>query len=93
MYPEAENNTVDPKKLEELRKAMLLKKMLLRKGMSAEARERLGRIRLANPELAAKVEAVAIQLISQGKYIDDALLRKILEKFAEKKRRFRIMRW
>ena len=77
---------------EELRKLLLLKKMILRKGMSPEARERLARVRLANPELAERAEAVCIQLIQQGKKIDDQLLKRILAKLSEK-REIKIRRW
>jgi len=77
---------------EQLRKLLLLKRMLLRQGMTSEARERLGRVRIANPELAERAEAVCIQLIQQGKKIDDNLLKRILEKLSAK-REMRIMRW
>lgn len=76
---------------ERLRQYMQLKRALLREGMGPEARERLGRIRAANPEFALRVEAVCLQLIQQGKRINDALLRQILEKMS-KKREIRIMR-
>ena len=83
---------MDQRNEEELRRLLLLKKMLLRKGMSPEARERLARIRIANPELAEKAEAVCIQLIQQGRYIDEELLKKILAKLSPR-REIRIMRW
>ncbi len=80
------------KAIEEQRRAELLKRMLLREGMTAKARERLARVKLANPELAAKAELICLQLIQQGRKIDEAMLIKILEKLRPK-RSFRIMRW
>ena len=77
---------------EDLRRAMILKRMILRQGMSPEARERLARVKVANPELASRAEAVCLQLIQQGRKVDDELLKRILEKL-NPKREIKIMRW
>jgi programmed cell death protein 5 len=77
---------------EQLRQIALMKKMLLRKGMASEARERLARVRVANPGLAEQAEAVSIQLIQQGRQIDEATLKKILTRLTPK-REIRIKRW
>jgi programmed cell death protein 5 len=67
------------------RKIALMKKMVLRKGMSPEARERLGRVKLANPELALTAENVCVQLVQQGRRVDDDTLKEILKRLTPKK--------
>ena len=68
-----------------------MKKMILRKGMAPEARERLGRVRVANPEVADQAETVCIQLIQQGRQVTEEMLKKILAKLNPRKE-FRIRR-
>ena len=63
----------------------MLKQMLLRQGLTSEARERLGRVRAANPRLASQAEAVCFQLIQQGRQVDDGTLKKVLERLTPKK--------
>ncbi len=72
-------------------KQEMLKKLILRQGMTPEARERLGRVRTANPDLAAQAEMVCIQIIQQGKGVDDKTLKVILERLSPK-REMRITR-
>lgn len=69
----------------------MMKKMLFRKGMTPEARERLGRVRVANPMLAEQAEAVSVQLIQQGRRVDEATLKEILTRLTPK-REIRITR-
>ncbi len=76
---------------EELRRELMLRKMLLRQGLTAEARERLGRVKLANPELGEKAELVCLQLVQQGRRVDDAVLKQILDRLSPK-REIRIRR-
>lgn len=76
---------------EQLRQIAVMKKMLLRSGMEPEARERLSRVRVANPQLAEQAEAVSIQLIQQGRRVDDGTLKKILTRLTPK-REIRIRR-
>ena len=76
---------------EEEKKLQLMKKMILRKGMAPEARERLGRVRVANPEVADRAEAVCIQLIQQGRQVTEESLKQILAKLNPRKE-FRIRR-
>lgn len=68
-----------------------MKQMILRKGMEPEARERLGRVRVANPEVAGQAETVCIQLIQQGRQVTDEMLKQILTKLNPRKE-FRIRR-
>lgn len=68
---------------------------LLRRILTPEARERLGRIRLAKPEVAQAVEQQVIALASSGRLqraIDDATLRAILERIMPERRDIKITR-
>lgn len=64
---------------------LLLKRRFLRQGMDSPARERLARIKMANPELAERTESVCIQIIQQGKMVTEELLKKILERLSPKR--------
>ncbi|MFQ6107586.1 MAG: DNA-binding protein [Thermoplasmata archaeon] len=71
------------------------RQMLLRKILTPEARERLGRVALAYPDVARGVENQLIALVQAGRVqsmIDDASLREILRKVMPKKRDIRIER-
>jgi len=68
---------------------------ILRQILSPEARERLGRIELAYPELADSIENQLIALAQSGRVqrvIDDATLKQILERVMPKKREIKIER-
>jgi programmed cell death protein 5 len=68
---------------------------ILRRILTAEARERLGRIRLAKPDVAAAVEQQLIALAASGRIqrqIDDATLRSLLERIAPERREITITR-
>lgn len=67
----------------------------LRRLLTPEARERLGRIRLAKPDVAQAVEQQVIQLAASGRLrrqIDDETLRQILERLMPDKREIKITR-
>ena len=64
---------------------LLMRRKLLRQGVTSEARERLGRVRSANPQLAEHAESVCLQLIQQGQKVNDEILKRILEKMSPKK--------
>lgn len=71
-----------------------MKKTLLRQILSKEALERLGRVRMANPNFAAQLEIYLIQLYQAGQLkgiVDDAKLKQILD-LLTKKREWRIRR-
>ena len=71
-----------------------LKKTLVKKILSKEALERLGRIRLAKPELAEQIELYILQIYQAGKIkeeISDEQLKAILEVLTNKKE-FRIIK-
>ncbi|MEM5820852.1 MAG: DNA-binding protein [Candidatus Aenigmatarchaeota archaeon] len=60
------------------------KREILRKVLSAEARERLARIRLARPEFAENIEKILITLYLQGKIkeqLSDEKFKEFLKKF------------
>jgi programmed cell death protein 5 len=68
---------------------------VLRRILTPEARERLGRIRLAKPDVAAGVEQQLIALAASGRLpraVDDATLRSLLERIAPDRREIRITR-
>jgi programmed cell death protein 5 len=68
---------------------------VLRRILTPEARERLGRIRLAKPDVAAAVEQQLIALAASGRIqrqIDDATLRSLLERIAPERREINITR-
>lgn len=74
--------------LEEMNRIEKLKTLILRKILSKGAIERLGRIRLVKPELAAQLELYLIQLYQAGKIkgeVTDKQLRTILEMLTSKK--------
>jgi programmed cell death protein 5 len=71
------------------------KQTILRQILSPEARERLGRIELAYPDLADSIENQLIALAQSGRVqrvIDDATLKQILERVMPKKREIKIER-
>ena len=71
------------------------KQAVLRQILTPEARERLGRIQLAYPDVAENVANQLIMLAQSGrvqKVIDDATLRQILRKILPSKREIKIER-
>jgi programmed cell death protein 5 len=84
-----ENVTMD-----ELKRIEQLKKIILRKILTKEAIERLGRIRLVKPQLAAQLELYLVQLYQAGRIKDvitEEKLKSILQSLSTKKR-FRIIK-
>ena len=69
---------------------------ILRGILTPDARERLGRLKTAYPQIAASVESQLIMLAQSGRLgnqrIDDDTLRQILEKVVPQKREIRIER-
>ena len=71
------------------------KKAVLRKILTTDARERLGRIKVARPEVAENIEYQLIMLAQSGKLknkINDEQLRGLLSKLIPKKRDITIKR-
>lgn len=71
------------------------KKAILRAILTNEARERLGRIKIARPEMAESIENQLILLAQSGKLknkINDEELRMLLSKVVPKKRDIKIKR-
>jgi len=69
--------------------------LVLRQILTPEARERLGRIELAYPDLAESIENQLIALAESGRVqraIDDPTLREILTRIIPKRREIRIER-
>lgn len=66
-------------------RAEQMKKLLLQNVLDKAARERLNRVRMVKPELAAQIELYLLQLYEAGKLkaqMSDAQLREILEMLA-----------
>jgi programmed cell death protein 5 len=71
------------------------KQMIMRQILTPEAKERLGRLRMARPELVAAVEQQLIALAQTGRLgqkIDDNALKQILTKLMPTRREIKIMR-
>ena len=71
------------------------KKAILRKILTTEARERLGRVKVARPEVAENIENHLIMLAQSGRLknkINDGQLREILSKLIPRKRDISIKR-
>lgn len=83
-------NQVD---MEEMQRIEQLKKQILRKILSKEAMERLSRLKLVKPELAAQLELYLVQLHQTGKIktVTDEQLKAILGSLTSK-REFKIIR-
>ncbi|HHD15272.1 MAG TPA: DNA-binding protein [Euryarchaeota archaeon] len=80
---------------EEAQRIEAQKKAILRVVLTQEAKERLGRLKLGYPELAANIENQLIMLYQSGRLpgqVDDATLKKLLEQVQPKKREINIKR-
>ena len=69
------------------------KKHILRQILTPDARERLGRIRLAKPDFVAGVEQQLIMLAQSGQLgeqINDEMLQQVLKKLAPSKKDIKI---
>jgi programmed cell death protein 5 len=88
-------NYLTAENLRQIRELEKLKKIVMRKILTKDAIERLGRIKLVKPELAAQLELYLVQLYQAGQIktvIDDAKLRRILDSLTRKKKEFKIVR-
>ena len=71
------------------------KKIILRSILTPDARERLGRIKIARPEIAESIENQLIMAVQNGQLknkINDEQLRMLLSKIMPKKRDIKIKR-
>ena len=94
------------RKLEELKKQQeeeqsmmeqeIQKQMVLKQILDIKARERLTRIKMANPQYAEQIEAVLFQLLQagriKGKLTEDAFKQLIRQVFGNRKKDFHIER-
>jgi programmed cell death protein 5 len=74
--------------LEQLKELEEMKKSVMKKILSKDAIERLGRIRVVKPDLAAQLELYLVQMYQAGKLkteISDEQLKMILENLTAKK--------
>ena len=87
-------DTVDEEDLQR-QKIEEQKKMILRAVLTAQARERLGRIKVARPEVVEAIENQIVMLAQSGRLknkINDEQLRMLLSKLMPKKRDIKIKR-
>ena len=71
------------------------KKAILRKVLTVEAKERLGRLKLGYPDMAAAIENQLIMLHQSGRLpgpVDDETLKRLLSQVQPKKREINIVR-
>ena len=79
---------MDVNQLEQLKQIEEMKKQLLSKILTKDALERLGRVRMVNPQVAGQAELYLIQIYQAGKLktqINDDKLREVLKALSEKK--------
>ncbi|HII40394.1 MAG TPA: DNA-binding protein [Thermoplasmata archaeon] len=89
----AQDQAVAQQQMREQQQAQ--RQTVLRQILTPEARERLGRIELAYPDLADSIENQLIALAQSGRVqraIDDATLKQILERVMPRKRDIKIER-
>ncbi len=87
-----EQAEVQEQKLKELEEQ---KKQILRQILTVEARERLGRIRLAKPDFVSGVEQQLIMIAQTGQLngqITDEMLQQLLRKLMGQKKEIKITR-
>ena len=71
------------------------KKLILIRALTPKARERLGNIKVARPQIAEQIENQLIMLVQSGRLknkINDKQLRELLKKMIPKKRDIKIKR-
>ena len=87
------NNIQEMNRLQQLEE---MKKALLSKVLTKEAFERLSRVRIANPQLAAQVEVYFLQIYQAGKLqgvkITEEKLKEVLKTLTNENRGFNIRR-
>lgn len=95
---EIQKQIEEEKRKEEEKKAVELQiKQIISQVLTQEAKERLARIRLANPEYASQIELLLVSLAQQGKInkrLSDREFKEFLKKINEAmpKREFRIIK-
>ena len=80
---------------QEMEKVDAQKQLVLRQILTPDARERLGRLKVARPEVAAGVEQQLIMIAQSGRLdqqIDDETMKQILAKLIPEKREIKIER-
>ena len=78
----------DYNQINQMEQVEAMKKKLLGSMLTKEAYERLGRVRFANPELAAQAEIYLLQIMQSGKLsssVTDAQMTEILRLLSQKK--------
>lgn len=89
-----ENDEAAMREVETMRRMEVMRKAIMEKILTKRARERLGRLRLVKPDIAAQLELYLMQLYQTGKLntqLTDEQLKSILEMLSSKKE-FKIIR-
>jgi programmed cell death protein 5 len=95
MQAQALGGTAMPQRDPEMERRAAERQEMLRRVLTPEARERLGRIRLAKPDIAQAVEQQVLSLAASGRLqraIDDNTLRALLERIMPERRETTITR-
>lgn len=79
---------VDYNQLKQMEQMEAMKKKILGRILTKDAYERLGRVRFANPDLAAQAELYLLQVYQSGRLgesVSDAQMMEVLRLLSEKK--------
>jgi len=78
----------DYSQMQQMEQIETMKKKLLGQMLTKEAYERLGRVRFANPDLAAQAELYLLQVFQAGKLrgsVNDAQMTEVLKLLSDKR--------
>jgi programmed cell death protein 5 len=89
------NGGIDPNDFQKMQQIEEMKKKILAAILSKDAYERLSRVRVANPQLAAQAELYLLQIYQSGKLpsrISDEQMKEILRALTPDSKGFNIRR-
>lgn len=89
------NGGMDPNDFQKMKQIEEMKKKIMAAILSKEAYERIARVRVANPELAAQAELYLLQIYQSGKLpgrISDDQMKDVLRALSSENKGFSIRR-
>ena len=89
------NGGIDPNDFQKMKQIEEMKKRIMATILSKDAYERLARVRVANPELAAQAELYLLQLYQSGKLpgrVSDEQMKEVLRALTPDSKGFNIRR-